>query len=101
MILDIFFLLIQNLMVSCKLEDRIHGKKTTKPIENKITEKVKIIKALNIRIEKSNELKALLNEQKLKEVKTLHEFIKTFHLGLNEAIKALQQYLSNKYGAIA
>jgi len=71
-------------------------------IEDKIAEKEEIINALNIRIEKENkELKALLNEQKQKEVEILYGFIKTSHLGLDEATKVLQQYLSNKYEATA
>lgn len=69
-------------------------------IEDKIVEKKELIKSLNIRIEKENqELKALLSEQKQKEIETLYNFIKTSHLGLNEAIEALQQYLLNKYEA--
>lgn len=71
-------------------------------IEDKIVEKKELIKSLNIRIEKENqELKALLSEQKQKEIETLYNFIKTSHLGLNEATKALQQYLSDKYEATA
>ena len=71
-------------------------------IEDKIAEKEEILNALNIRIEKENkELKALLSEQKQKEVETLYDFIKTSHLGLNEAMEVLQQYLSNKYEATA
>ena len=71
-------------------------------IEDKIAEKEEIIKALNIRIEKeSKELKALLSEQKQKEVESLYEFIKTSQIGLNEATEVLQQYLSDKYAATA
>lgn len=73
-----------------------------KSIEEKIYEKEKLIEALNTRIEKeSKELKALLSEQKQKELENLYDFIKTSHLGLNEATEALQQYLSNKYEATA
>lgn len=73
-----------------------------KTIEDKIAEKEEIIKALNIRIEKEGkELKALLSEQKQKEVEILYDFIKTSHLSLNEATEALQQYLSSKYEATA
>ena len=73
-----------------------------KTIEDKIAEKEEIIKALNIRIEKeSKELKALLSEQKQKEIETLYDFIKMSHLGLNEATEVLQQYLSSKYEATA
>lgn len=73
-----------------------------KTIEDKIVEKEEIIKALHVRIEKENkELKALLSEQKQKEMECLYEFIKTSNLGLNEATEALQQYLSNKYEATA
>lgn len=73
-----------------------------KSIEDKITEKEEIIRALNIRIGKENsELKALLNEQKHKEVENLYSFIKTSHLSLDEATEVLQQYLSNKYEATA
>lgn len=71
-------------------------------IEDKIAEKEELIKALNTRIEKeSKELKALLGEQKQKEVEILYDFIKTSHLGLNEATEVLQQYLCNKYEATA
>lgn len=71
-------------------------------IEDKIAEKEELIKALNIRIEKENkELKALLSEQKQKEIEILYDFIKTSHLGLNEATEVLQQYLANKYEATA
>lgn len=71
-------------------------------IEDKIAEKEELIKALNIRIEKENkELKALLCEQKQKEIESLYEFIKMSNLSLNEATGALQQYLSDKYAATA
>ena len=71
-------------------------------IEDKITEKEDLINALNTRIEKeTKELKALLSEQKQKEIEVLYDFIKTSHLGLNEATEVLQQYLSNKYEATA
>lgn len=73
-----------------------------KTIEDKITEKEEIIKALNVRIEKeTKELKVLLSEQKQKEVEILYDFIKTSHLSLNEATEVLQQYLSSKYEATA
>lgn len=73
-----------------------------KSIEEKIYEKEELVKALNTRIEKeTKELKALLSEQKQKEIETLYDFIKTSHLGLNEATEVLQQYLSNKYEATA
>lgn len=73
-----------------------------KTIEDKIAEKEEIIKALNVRIEKeSKELKALLSEQRQKEVEILYDFIKTSHLSLNEATEVLQQYLSSKYEATA
>lgn len=78
------------------------ARRQRKTIEDKIAEKEKIIKSLNIRIEKEGkELKALLSEQKQKEVEILYDFIKTSHLGLNEATEVLQQYLSNKYEATA
>lgn len=71
-------------------------------LEDKITEKEELINALNTRIEKeTKELKALLSEQKQKEIEVLYDFIKTSHLGLNEATEVLQQYLSNKYEATA
>lgn len=71
-------------------------------IEDKIAEKEELIKALNIKIEKENkELKALLSEQKQKEIEILYDFIKMSHLGLNEATEVLQQYLANKYEATA
>ncbi len=73
-----------------------------KSIKEKIYEKEELVKALNTRIEKeTKELKALLSEQKQKEIETLYDFIKTSHLGLNEATEVLQQYLSNKYEATA
>ena len=76
------------------------GQKRT--VEDKIADKEKLIEALNIRIEKENkELKALLSEQKQKEVEILYDFIKTAHLSLSEATEVLQQYLSNKYEATA
>ena len=68
-----------------------------KAIEDKIVEKEEIIKALSARIKKeTKELEALLSEQKQKEVESLYEFIKTSNLSFDEAIEALQQYLSNK-----
>lgn len=71
-------------------------------LEEKITEKEELINALNTRIEKeTKELKALLSEQKQKEIEVLYDFIKTSHLGLNEATEVLQQYLSSKYEATA
>lgn len=71
-------------------------------IEDKISEKEKLIKALNIRIEKENkELKTLLSKQKQKEVEILYDFIKSSNLSLDEATEVLQQYLSNKYEATA
>lgn len=71
-------------------------------LEDKITEKEELINALNTRIEKeTKELKALLSEQKQKEIEVLYDFIKTSHLGLNEATEVLQQYLSSKYEATA
>ena len=73
-----------------------------KSFKEKIYEKEELVKALNTRIEKeTKELKALLSEQKQKEIETLYDFIKTSHLGLNEATEVLQQYLSNKYEATA
>lgn len=73
-----------------------------KAIEDKITEKEELINALNIRIEKeTKELKALLKEQKQKEIEILYNFIKTSCLSLDEATEVLQQYLSNKYSATA
>ena len=73
-----------------------------KTIEEKIAEKEEIIKALNIRLGKEDkELKALLSEQKQREVEILYKFIKTSHLSLNEATEVLQQYLSRKYEATA
>ncbi len=73
-----------------------------KSIEDKIAEKEELINALEIRLEKeNNELKDLLREQKLKEVESLHEFIKTSGLSVCEATEALQEYLSNKYEATA
>ena len=55
-----------------------------KSIKEKIYEKEELVKALNTRIEKeTKELKALLSEQKQKEIETLYDFIKTSHLGLN------------------
>ena len=68
-----------------------------KAIEDKIVEKEEIIKAHSARIKKeTKELEALLSEQKQKEVESLYEFIKTSNLSFDEAIEALQQYLSNK-----
>ena len=73
-----------------------------KTVEDKIAEKEEIIKALNIRIEKeSKELKALLREQKQKEIESLYEFIKMSNLSLNEATEVLQQYLSDRYATTA
>lgn len=73
-----------------------------KTIKNKITEKEELIDVLTTRLEKEREeLKSLLSEQKQKEVETLHDFIKTSNLSINEATEVLQQYLSNKYQAIA
>ena len=73
-----------------------------KSIEYKIAEKEELINALIVRIEKENkELKALLSEQRQKEIEMLYDFIKKSCLSLNEATEVLQQYLSNKYGATA
>lgn len=73
-----------------------------KSIEEKIYKKEELIKILNTRIEKeSKELKALLSEQRQKEIEMLYDFIKKSCLSLNEATEVLQQYLSNKYGATA
>ncbi|WP_289286076.1 hypothetical protein [Parablautia intestinalis] len=73
-----------------------------KSIEDKIAEKEELINALIVRIEKENkELKALLSEQRQKEIEMLYDFIKKSCLSLNEATEVLQQYLSNKYGATA
>jgi len=73
-----------------------------KSIEEKIAEKEELISALTIRLEKENsEFKALLNEQKQKEVRILHDFIKTYNLSIDEVIEVLQEYLSSKYDATA
>lgn len=73
-----------------------------KSIEDKITEKEELIDALNIRIEKeTKELKALLKEQKQKEIESLYSFMKTSCLSLDEVTEVLQQYLSNKYSETA
>ena len=67
-----------------------------KSIEEKIQQKQEVIDALEVRIEhEREELKALLSEQKQKEVETLYDFIKTSNLGVNEATEVLQQYVED------
>lgn len=65
-------------------------------IEEKIQKKQEVIDALEVRLEhEREELEALINEQKQKEVETLYDFIKTSNLGVDEATEVLQQYVAD------
>lgn len=65
-------------------------------IEEKIQQKQEIVNALKIRIEhEREELEALINEQKYKEIEILHNFIKEANLDVQEATEILQQYVTD------
>lgn len=73
-----------------------------KPIEEKIQQKQEIIESLEERLERErDELEALFSQQKHNEVESLYDFIKESGLSVNEAIEALQQYLSEQYSETA
>lgn len=63
-----------------------------KSIEEKITMKEEVIRGLEIRLKKEKaELDAMLNDQKVQEVESLYDFIKTSNLSVCEATEILKQ----------
>lgn len=68
-----------------------------KTVEEKIREKEELIAALQIRIKaEQNELEALHNEKKLKDLESLDELIRTSGLDEEEVAEALTAYLKLK-----
>lgn len=64
-----------------------------KTVEEKIAEKEEIVAALQTRIKsEQNELEALYNEKKLKDLESLDEMIRTSGLSEYEVSEALQNY---------
>lgn len=64
-----------------------------KTVEEKIAEKEEIIAALQTRIKsEQNELEALYNEKKLKDLESLDELIRMSGLNEYEVSEALQNY---------
>lgn len=62
-----------------------------KSIDEKITEKRELLKALEIRAEKEKkELELLLNEQKQQEVESLYNLLKEANISVNEATEILK-----------
>lgn len=65
-------------------------------IEEKIRQKQEIISGIELRLEhEREELEALVNEQKQREVETLYDFIKETNLDVQEATEILQQYVTD------
>ena len=72
-----------------------------KSIEEKIQQKQEVIDALEVRLEhEREELEALMNEQKQKEVETLYDFIKSTNLDVCEATDILKQYVTENEDAL-
>lgn len=68
-----------------------------KSLEEKISEKEELIAALHTRVKsEQNELEALYNEKKLKDLESLDELIKTSGLSEEEVSKALEAYIRLK-----
>lgn len=72
-----------------------------KSFEEKIQQKQEVIDALEVRLEhEREELEALMNEQKQKEVETLYDFIKSTNLDVCEATDILKQYVTENEDAL-
>lgn len=68
-----------------------------KTLEEKITEKEEVISALQVRIKsEQNELEALYNEKKLRDLESLDELIRMSGLDEWEVSEALQNYAKLK-----
>lgn len=68
-----------------------------KSIEEKITEKENLIKALQTRIQsEQKELDALYSDKKLKDLETIETMIKTSGLNEQEVTEALESYVRLK-----
>lgn len=68
-----------------------------KSLEEKISEKEELISALQIRIKsEQNELEALYNEKRLKDLESLEELIRTSGLSEYEVSEALESYIKLK-----
>lgn len=65
-----------------------------KSIEEKIEQKQEMIDSLEVRLEhEREELEALINEQKHKEIEILYDFIKEAHLDVYEATEVLKKHV--------
>ena len=68
-----------------------------KSLEEKITEKEELISALHTRIKsEQNELEALYNEKRLKDLENLDDLIRTSGLSEYEVTEALESYIKLK-----
>lgn len=68
-----------------------------KSLEEKISEKEELIAALQTRVKsEQNELEALYNEKKLKDLESLDELIRTSGLSEEEVSEALEAYIRLK-----
>ena len=68
-----------------------------KSLEEKISEKETLISSLQTRIKsEQNELEALYNEKKLKDLESLNEIIQTSGLNEKEVSEALDAYIRLK-----
>ena len=68
-----------------------------KSLEEKITEKEELISALQTRIKsEQNELEALYNEKRLKDLENLDDLIRTSGLSEYEVTEALESYIKLK-----
>lgn len=68
-----------------------------KSIEEKIEQKQEMIDSLEVRLEhEREELEALINEQKHKEIEILYDFIKEARLDVYEATEVLKKHVTER-----
>lgn len=71
-----------------------------KSVEEKIAAKEELISALLTRVEsEKQELEALYDEKRIKDLGIVSELIEDAGLSASEAVEALQQYLDNRAAA--
>ncbi len=73
------------------------GRKPKKSIEERILEKEELISNLQTRIKaEQNELEALYNKKKIKDLESINEYITTSGLSADEITEALESYVKLK-----
>lgn len=73
-----------------------------KPIEQKIAEKEEIIEALQVRMKSElNELDALYNEKKLKDLEVIDDILRNSQISPDEAVEVLQDYANSRVAETA